>query len=418
MERVPVEVWHQILLRAMETSDWPIFATSCTPYTFLAFIYLHDFYQRKRKPYQDYLTQRRRLRLVCRAWNEFVLFTSHRWLPLEEDSSPMYKLDSTTTARTNGGVGPVEKLSMSIRSSDATPILSWVSHILKRPASQTALRTYILWIRGAGRPGRPGYNPLNDLVGTTTTQDPGCSNTNSTTNTTLRALSIHMSSSSRGFISLSQICRTFTGLRMLVLSNIKATPQQTLTLAHLEVLCVRLPSEEMLESMGTWDTPALRHVSLGHFRMPLTGMLDRFLGRWAHQIESLWFSEVDPAHSLLASPLHDLPSGFWAQFAMLRLLGLDCNTLQCKKWSGWSVVPPPTHPCRYLLCTIFTVENSEVERSVGRQVEDIRARWTWHDGVRLVVGDTYRGQYYVVKNIQDDPSFANMEKTVGILPEL
>ena len=39
MERVSVEIWQQILLRVMETNDWPIFATSCTPYTFLAFIY-------------------------------------------------------------------------------------------------------------------------------------------------------------------------------------------------------------------------------------------------------------------------------------------------------------------------------------------------------------------------------------------
>jgi len=417
MERVSVEIWQQILLNVMETNDWPIFATSCTPYTFLAFMYLHVFYQRKQKPYQDYLTQRRRLRLVCRAWNEFVLFTSHRWLPLEEDSSPMYKLDPTTSYA-KGGIGPVEKLTTIINSNEVvtTPILSWVSHILKRPASQTPLRTYILFIRGVLR---PGYNPFDDLIGTTTTQDPGCSNTNSDTNTTLRALSIVMLSHSRNFISLSQICRTFTGLRMLFLIAVNTTPQQTLTLAHLEVLYVRFPSEALLESMGTWDVPALRHVSLEHFSMSLTGMLDRFLGRWAHQIESLWLDELDPAHySLLVSPLHDLPSGFWAQFAMLRLLGLDCKTLECKKWSGWSVMPPPTHPCQYLVCPIFPVEGSKVEHHVGRQVEDIRARWTWHDGVRLVVGHVPKGQYFVVKNIQDGTSFANMEKTVGILPEL
>jgi len=413
MEHVSVEIWQQILLKAMETNDWPIFATSCTPYTFLTFMYLHDFRQRNRKPYQDYLAQRRGLRLVCRAWNEFVLFTSHRWLPLEEDSSPIYKLDPTTSYA-KGGVGPVEKLTTVINSNEVvTPILSWVSHILKRPASQTPLRTYILTIRGALT---PGYNPLDDLIGTTTTQEPGCSNSNS--NTTLRALSIAMSSS-HGFISLSQICRTFTGLRMLFLINVKATPQQTLTLAHLEVLHVLFPLEALLESMGTWDMPALRHVSLVHFKMPLTEMLDRFLGRWAHQIESLWCSGFDPAHSsLLVSPLHDLPSGFWAQFATLRLLGLSCKTIQCKKWSGWSVTPPPTHPCRYLVCHVVPVKGLEVEPEVGRQVEDIRTRWTWHGGVRLVVGHVPTGQYFVVKNIQDGTSFANMEKTVGILPEL
>ena len=414
MECVSVEIWQQILLKAMEANDWPIFATSCTPFTFLAFMCLHHLSQRKRKPSQDYLTQRRRLRLVCRAWNEFVLFTSHRWLLLEEDSSPIYKLDPTTSYA-KGGVGPVEKLSTVIDSGElVTPILSWVSHILKRPASQTPLRTYMLWMRSAFI--RPEHNPLDDLIGTTTTQDPGCSNTNSNTNTTLRALSITMSSS-RGFISLSRICHTFTGLRVLSLIRVNATPQQTLTLAHLEVLYVCYPSEALLESMGTWDVPALRHVSLAQFRMPLTGMLDRFLGRWAHQIESLWFDELDPAHnSLLLSPLHDIPSGFWAQFSTLRLLRLDCETLLCKKWSGWSVVPPPTHPCRYLVCTVST--GDEVARHVLREVRDIRTRWTWHDGVRLVVGDTHMGGYYVVKNIQDDPSFANMEKTVGILPEL
>jgi len=135
MERVSVEVWQQILLKVMETNDSPIFATSCTPYTFLAFTSLRflDREERPPQPYLDYLAQRRRLQLVCRAWNEFVLFTSHRWLLLE-DWSPMYELDSTTTTRTKGGVGPVEKLSTLILEPDlVTPTLSWVSHILKRP---------------------------------------------------------------------------------------------------------------------------------------------------------------------------------------------------------------------------------------------------------------------------------------------
>jgi len=409
MEHVSVEIWQQILLKAMEANDWPIFGTSCTPYTFLAFMHLYDFHQRDRKPYQDYLTQRRGLRLVCRAWNKFVLFTSHRWLLLEEALSPMYKVDPTTSYA-EGGVGPVEKLSTVINSNElGTPILSWVSHILKRPASQTPLRTYILWISGALR---QGYNPLDDLIGTTTTQNPGCSNTNTNTNTTLRALSIAITSPTRNFISLSQISRTFTGLRMLSLFNINATPQQTLTLAHLEVLYVRLPSKTLLESMGTWDVPALRHVSLGNFSMmSLTDVVDRFLGRWAHQIESLFCKEFDRFRwSILASPLLDLPSGFWAQFPVLRLLGLDPEPLQLEEWSGWSVVPPPTHPCRYLVCCLYSVEE------IG--VEDIRTNWTWHDGVRLVAGDAQSNQYYVVKNIRDDPSFANMEKTVGVLPEL
>jgi len=395
MERVSVEIWQQILLKVMETNDWPIFATSCTPYTLLCFTYLHVWQQRDRKPYLDYLAQRRRLRLVCRAWNEFVLFTSHRWLPLK-GRSPKYKLDSTTT-RAKGGVGPIEILSTEICQKElVTPILSWASHILKRPASQSPLRAYILHID------RPGYNPLDDLlVGTTTTQDPEYTNTN-TTNTTLRLLALRGLNTS---VSFSQISRTFAGLRSLFLINVNLAPQQTLVLVHLEVLYVDCWPPDLRKSIETWDTPALRHVHLGHFSTPLTDVLDPFLGRYAHQIESLVLSEF---HSYL-SPCHNLPSKFWAQFAALRLLGLDYCTLVREEWSGWSVVPPPTHPCRYLVCP---------SSSVGSRLNDIRARWTWHDDVRLVVGHTPTNQYHIVKNIRDGWSIANMEETHGILPEL
>ena len=415
MERVSVEIWQQILLKVMEMNDWPIFATSCTPYTFLTFIDLHDWHNGYQESYRKYLEQRRHLRLVCRAWNEFVLFTSHRWLQLE-DSSPMYELDSTTTARAKGGVGPVERLSMLRLWSDATPILSWASPILKRPASQSPLRAYILRLH-LNRTTAPRDSLFDDfLFGKTTTQDLECTNTS----TALHLLSIATIAPRCDVhipFSLSQISRTFPGLRSLFLYSIQVTPQQTLTLAHLEVLSIFCPSETLLESMKTWDTPALRHVSLGNFSMmSLTDVIDRFLGRWAHQIESLFCRKFDLLRSsMLASPVLDLPSGFWAQFPVLRLLGLDGQALKRKEWSGWSVVPPPTHPCRYLVCCVYSVKEPE---DVGREVKTIRTKWTWHDGVRLVVGDSHGGQYYVVKNIRDNPSFANMERTVGILPEL
>ena len=395
MERVSVEIWQQILLKVMETTDWPIFATSCTPYTFLGFTYLHVRHQRDRKPYLDYLAQRRCLRLVCRAWNEFVLFTSHRWLPLE-GRSPKYKLDSTST-RAKGGVGPVEILSTKIYQKElVTPILSWVSHILKRPASQSPLRAYILDTDFALR---PRYNPLDDLlVRTTTTQDPEYTNTN-TTNTTLRLLALCGANIS---VSFSQISHTFAGLRSLFLINLDLAPKGTLALAHLELLWLDCRSPDLRESIETWDTPALRHVHLGRFSTPLTDVLDRFLGRYAHQIESLVLSHF---HSYL-SPCLDLPSKFWAQFAALRLLGLDYCTLVREEWSGWSVVPPPTHPCRYLVCPSSSVES---------RLNDIRARWTWHDDVRLVAGHPPTNQYHIVKNIRAGWS---IEGTRGILPEL
>jgi len=408
MERASVEVWQQILLKVMETNDWPIFTTSCTPYTFLGFTYLHNWLERDKGPYLDYLAQRRRLRLVCRAWNEFVLLTSHRWLLLE-DHSPMCKLDSTTI-RAKGGVGPTEILSTEIFQNElVTPILTWASHILKRPASQSPLRSYILYL---GNAHTMGYNPLDLLVGTTTTQDPACTNTN----TTLRLLSI--SGLSNNSISFSQISRTFTGLRSLFLSGLTAVPQQPLTLAHLEVLYVQVmweKWEDLQRSFETWHTPALRHVRLSHFRTQLTDLIDCFLGRYAHQIESLVLSAVKGYYL----PCLDLPSGFWAQFTALRLLGLSVLTLQNTEWSGWSVVPPPTHPCRYLLCHFYCpVESAELDRAVEWVVNYIRARWTWDDGVKLVVGHVYADQFYVVKNIRGDPSIANMERNVRVLPEL
>jgi len=408
MERVPVEVWQQILLKVMEKDEAPIFATSCTPYTFLYFVNQQTRLDRHRKPYFEYLEQQTRLRLVCRTWNEFVLLYNHRWLQLEEGNA-IYELDSTTTSPgARGGVGPVERLSTTINSEElVTPILSWVSHILKRPANQSPLRAYTL--RLFKTPKR-GYNPFDDLlVGTTTTQSPECTNAN--TNAALRSLSITTSFGSNASIGFPQISRTFTGLRSLFLTNLNATPQQTLSLAHLEVLYVHhtLPAFPTLQQpMKTWDTPALRHVHLGNFSTTaqLTGVLDGFLGRYAHQIESLALVELSKSRTSFL----DLPTQFWAQFTALCLLGLKAATLEREDWSGWSVAPPPTHPLRYLVCWSQT----PAERTVDR----VRPRWTWHDGVRLVAGQNATDTYHVVKDVRDGQWIAKMEKTNGILPEL
>jgi len=401
MERVPIELWEQILLKVMEMGEAPIFATSCTPYTFLYFVNQQTHWYRK--PHHDYMERRRRLGLVCRTWNEFVLSTSHRWLLLGQGNA-MYELDSTTTSPgCRGGVGPVETLSTTITSEQSViPVLSWVSHILKRPANHFPLRAYTLRLFATPL---PGYNPFeNLLVGTTSIQG---TNTNTNTNTALRSLSITASIHSYAPIALSQISRTFTGLRSLFLIDVKAARQQALTLPHLEVLymsCLPQELETLQGSMKAWETPALRHVYLGRTRTPLMDLLDCFLGRYAHQIESLVLRRITTYSPLLLN----LPSGFWAQFTELRLLGLDGATLEHKEWSGWSVVPPPTHPCRYLLCRLNT--------SVDCAVDKIHSVWTWHHGVRLVAGHTDRDKYYVVKN---DPgsSITSMESNYGVLPE-
>jgi len=412
MERFPIELWEQILLKVMEMDETPIFATSCTSYTFLYFVNQQTSKPWHRKPHYDYLERRRRLRLVCRTWNEFVLSTSHRWLQLGQGNA-MYELDSTTTSPgCRGGVGPIEKLSTTINSEESViPVLSWVSHILKRPENHSPLRAYTLRLFNTPV---PGYNPFDDLlVGAKTTQG-----TNANTNTTLHSLSITTSIDSNASIAFSQISRTFTSLRSLFLTDVTVAPQQALALPHLEVLYLNypLPWLEMLQgSMETWKTPALRHVYLGHISVPLMDVLDRFLGQYARQIESLVLSPITtyPPHlfnPITTYPPHllNLPSGFWDQFTELRLLGLDNGTLEDEEWSGWSVVPPPTHPCRYLVCRI--------NPSMDRVVNKIDSIWTWHDGVRLVAGHADWDKYYVVTKYPGS-SITSMESNYGVLPE-
>jgi hypothetical protein len=404
MERIPVEIWQQILLEVMEMDAAHIFATSCTSYTFLYFVKLQTRIHKHREPHLGYLERRRRLRLVCRAWNEFILLTRHRWLQLGEGSA-VYDLDSTTPG--TRGIRAVEKLSMTISSEEfVTPVLSWASHILKRPANQSPLQAYTLWLLKT--PTR-GYNPFDDLVGTGTT--PECANPNTNPNTTLRSLSITKGSGLNASIALPQISSIFTGLRSLFLINIVDTPWQTMALPHLEVLLVHHKltwTPKPPWPIQAWDTPALRHVHLGYFRSvrQFTGVLDGLLGRYAHQIESLVLLELP----MWSSSIVELPPNFWAQFSALRLFGAKAATLRRKHWSGWTVEPPTTHPLRYLVC----LSASSAEYTINR----LRQEWTWHGGVRLVVGPNATDTYHVIKDVRDDQWITRMEETDGVLPEL
>jgi hypothetical protein len=400
MERVPVEIWQQILLKVMEADDAPVFATTCTPYTFLYFVYQHTRIHKKHKPYHDYLERRRHLRLVCRAWNEFILTTSHRWLQLEDERDPVYELDPTLG---NGAVHPVELLSTTIKYSSAaaelvTHILSWTSHILKRPANQSPLRAYTL--RLYKTPTR-NYNPFDDLVGPTTT-------TAEYTNTTLRVLSITAPLFTAANISLPQISSTFPGLRALFLLNVVAMPEQTITLPHLEFLCVQNRRSAFLTlSVRAWDTPALRHAHLGHISTPAQfAAVFAFLGRYAPQIESLFLSEFSESSTSFMGP----HPGFWDAFSRLRLLGMKAVTLEREDWAGWTVVPPPTHPLRYLVCWSSAPAETTVDR--------VRQLWTYHEGVRLVARQQATDTYHIVNDVRDGQWIARMVETNGILPDL
>jgi len=404
MERVPVEIWQQILLKAVETGEGPIFMTSCTPYTFLYFVNQQTRIDNRRhqRQYLDYLEWRQRLRLVCRAWNEFVLLSRHRWLQLDE-GSPMYDLDSTTSGV--GGVRPVERLSMTIRSGGmVVPILSWTSHILQRPADQSPLRAYALHLFITPR----GYNPFDYLVGPTP-------ELHEYTNTALQSLFIRIEAGSRLSIPFPQISSTFTGLRSLFLMNgMTAAPQQTISLPQLEMLYVyQLPCQAL--PGPTWDTPALRHAYLGEFRTAaqFTAVLDGFLRRYASKIESLVLLEtsmlLDQPPEALTSVLNP-PANFWDTFPALRLFGVKAATLKRQDWTGWTVVPPTTHPLRYLVCRSML--------GAEATVNSVRPRWTYHEGVKFVVAQYGTDTFHLVNSVRDEQWIAKMERTCGILPEL
>jgi hypothetical protein len=307
----------------------------------------------------------------------------------------VYALDSTASGAER--VRRVDRLSTTIASQAlVTPILSWTSPILKRSAAQSPLTAYTLLLFNT--PTRK-YNPFDDLVGTA----PGY------TNTTLQSLSIMTSFGSTATISLPQISSIFTGLRSLFLVNVPATSEQTITLPHLELLNVHhaLSAVSVLP-IQTWATPALRHAYFGHINTAAQfhGLLDGFCRRYAAQLESLVLFE----HSQSGTPsLMDLPPDFWVAFGALRLLGLRVSTLERDDWTGWAVVPPPAHPLQYVVCWSPFPAEATVDR--------VRQKWTYHEGVRFVVGQHTKDTYHLVRDIRDGQWIAKMEETNGILPE-
>ena len=169
----------------------------------------------------------------------------------------MYCLDPTTPGAK--GVRPVERLSTTIVSEGrVVPILSWTSHILRRPADQSPLRAYAL--RLLTSPPTRGYNPFDDLVGPTP-ESPEY------TNTALQSLSITEAIHSPMSMSFPQISSTFIGLRSLFLSNVTATRRQTTALPQLELLYVHLcvhprsPRSGRCRDLKIMMTMALRTTS-------------------------------------------------------------------------------------------------------------------------------------------------------------
>ena len=106
----------------------------------------------------------------------------------------------------------------------------------------------------------------------------------------------------------------------------------------------------------------------------------------------------------------DLRPDFWDVFRALRLFGMRATTVEREDWTGWTVVPPPTHPLSYLVCWSLT--------SVEGAVDCLRQLWTYHPGVRLVAAQNNTDTYHLVKDIRDGQWIANMIETNGILPDV
>ena len=305
----------------------------------------------------------------------------------------MYDLDPTTPGA--GGVRAVERLSTTIISEALVdPILTWTSHILKRPANQSPLRAYTL--RLFKTPVRR-YNLFDVLVGTNPEY----------TNTALQSLSITTAGDASVFVPFPQLSTTFSGLRSLFLDKVDAYQTHAITLPHLEVLYIDYAFG--ISPMQTWDTPSLRHVYLGLVRFfntaaQFTALLDGFLRKYASQLESLALKVVSKFMDLL------LPPDFWEAFSALRLFGMSAATLERQDWIGWSVVPPVTHPLGYLVCMSRSYSDFIIDR--------VRKSWTYHDRVRLVVGLNPAGTYHLVRDVRDEQWVAKMEGNCGILPEL
>ena len=134
-------------------------------------------------------------------------------------------------------------------------------------------------------------------------------------------------------------------------------------------------------------------------------MLDGFLRRYAAQLESLVLLEEESKDS---ASLLDLPVDFWDAFSALRLLGIVVATLEWHDWPGWTVVPPITHPLRYVVCLS--------RWDVVPMIDGVYRKWTYHEGVKFVTVEKHTDRFYLVNNVRNEPWV--MERTCGILPEL
>ena len=127
IDRLPVEIWQDILLLAIESDEYSLFATTCTPSAFIHFL------KQEKNPdssYMKYTRPRATLRQVCRAWNQFILSTNSWWTHVRGPNDPQLTLDLPSIT---DQVPTIKWLSMTIAAHECiVPGLNWASKLLQR----------------------------------------------------------------------------------------------------------------------------------------------------------------------------------------------------------------------------------------------------------------------------------------------
>jgi len=375
IDRLPVEIWQGILLLAIESDRSALFTTTRTPSTFIHFLEQEKYPD---KSYTKYVRCRATLRQVCRAWNQFLLFTNSWWIHVHGPKYPRQSLDLPSIT---GQVPTIKCLSMIITARPCVRSgVNWAFDLLQRIEVPLISLNLTLSIPSSSSFTREPHDILVKVG----------------SKTNLRSLRIACPDyNSCGAISFPHLNANFNDLVSLSLVNLVMLSTEELTLPRLEHLHLsRYPKALPLPTKG-WVLPRLRHV---HIEIPLTPLylnsaLD-FLRRYGSQLESLFLIQY-PSSS-------GLPYNFWDSFTALQLLGLRYHVFADRHWNGWTIVPPRTHPFRYLACT----EGLEWEK----KVDLLRSMWTYHEGVALVM------ENYLIEDIKEEGWRTRVKKVDGILP--
>lgn len=379
IDRLPVEIWQDILLLTIESDEYSLFATTST--------FIHFLKQEKNpdSSYMKYTRRRATLRQVCRAWNQFILSTNSWWTHVRGPNDPQLTLDLPSIT---DQVPTIKRLSMTITAHECVgPGLNWASNLLQRV--QAPLLSYNITL---SIPYDPHF-----------THDPHDFFDAAGPKTALRSLRIAcLGVNSRGIISFPQLNANFKNLVSLSLSNLVMRSTEELTLPRLELLHISsmYPTSAPPPTQA-WNLPRLRHVYIAV--IPSTTYFNtvlNFLRRYATQLESLFLIEY---------PLrNDIPHDFWDSFTALQLLGVRYHVLDHRSWSGWNITPPRSHPFRYLACRDC--------RDFEVTVASLRSLWTYHEEVALVIENAKSGEYYLIEGMKKQDWRASMTQTDGILP--